>query len=216
MKSEEFVPAPIRLEVEPILRFHRYRGVDQVPPPILEVAMEMVAVAERLAVPRGCFARYPVSHVAAETLAVAEGPTFHGRCLGTHCAVAGEVVCFLLTIGPALDDRVAELTDSKELLEALFLDTAGWLAIERTFRAFRSFLAARLRPEALRLTPRLGPGYLDWPLTEQAAFFSLFDGVPAPVTLTEHCVMVPQKSLSGLFGLIAAPESGARLSRSLD
>lgn len=202
MGAAEFSPDSIRLEVEPILRFQRYRSVDQVPPPILEVAVEMMAVAEKLIDPRVCFVRRLVGRLTVDTLTVSGGPTFHGQCLGTHCAGAHELVCFLLTIGPALDDRVAEMTDRNDLLEALFLDTAGWLAIERTFRAFRACLARRLRPSGFRLSPRLGPGYLDWALTEQAALFSLFEGVRARSTLTEHCVMVPQKSLSGLFGLI--------------
>ncbi|MFQ5520454.1 MAG: hypothetical protein ACE5FK_03575, partial [Candidatus Methylomirabilia bacterium] len=184
------------------LRFQRFRSVDQVPPAILEVALEMTAVAEKLVNARVCFVRHAVAHVTADSLSVLGGTTFHGGCLGTHCAGARELVCFLLTIGSTLDDRVHELSDRKDLLEALFLDTAGWLAIERTFRSFRASLAARLRREGFRLTPRLGPGYLDWPLTEQVEFFSLFDGVRAPVTLTEHCVMVPKHSLSGLFGLI--------------
>ncbi|MFQ6673127.1 MAG: hypothetical protein ACE5KY_07490, partial [Candidatus Tectimicrobiota bacterium] len=181
------------------------RRVGQVPPPILEVAREMMAVAEKLLGPRVCFVRCPVGDVTVGTLTVSGGPTFHGRCLGTHCAGVREVACFLLTIGSALDERVAEMSDRKELLEALFLDTAGWLAIERTLRAFRRFLAACLRPEGVRLTPRLAPGHLDWPLTEQALLFSLFDGVPAPVTLNEYGVMIPKNSVSGLFGLIGFP-----------
>jgi hypothetical protein len=58
----------------------------------------------------------------------------------------------------------------------VFLDTAGWLAIEDAARAFRAHLTARIRAESLHLSPRLGPGHLDWSLTEQAEFFSLFAG----------------------------------------
>jgi hypothetical protein len=84
----------------------------------------------------------------------------------------------------------------------VFLDTAGWLAIEDAARAFRAHLTARIRAESLHLSPRLGPGYLDWSLTEQAEFFSLFAGHRLDVVLSDHCVMTPKKSISGLFGLL--------------
>jgi hypothetical protein len=202
MIVEEFVPKPVCLRLEPILRFQRYRSVDQVAPPILEVARAMVGVAEKLVDPRVIFARRRVRSVAAETLTLEGGPTFHGRCFGTHLLQAAEAVCFLATVGPALDERLSEIGDGGQLLEALFLDTAGWLAVEETVRAFRAHLASRLRPWGLRLSPRLGPGYLDWSLTEQASFFSMFNGLQVPVTLSEYSVMTPKKSVSGLFGLI--------------
>ena len=97
------------------------------------------------------------------------------------------------------------MAETDELLEALFVETAGWLAIEDALRKFRGHLTARLRPKGLRLSPRLGPGYVDWPLTEQAEFFPMFRGTSLPVSLSEYCVMTPKKSISGLFGLIPAP-----------
>ena len=75
-------------------------------------------------------------------------------------------------------------------------------AIEDALRAFRLHLRDRVRSLRLRLSPRLGPGYLDWPLEEQARLFGLFAGESIPVTLSEYCVMTPKKSISGLFGLL--------------
>jgi hypothetical protein len=133
-----------------------------------------------------------------------DGPTFSGRCFGAHLTQASDAVCFVLTLGPAVDERIGEMASGDELLEALFLETAGWLAVEDAVRKFRGHLNARLRPKRLRLTPRLGPGYVDWPLTEQPKLFSVFEGAPLPVALSEYCVMTPKKSISGLFGLIPA------------
>ncbi len=199
---ETFLPPTPRLRLEPILRFQRYRDLSRIARPILEAAEAMIAVGEKLADPQVVFLTRGVERVGPETLRLVDGPTFHGRCFGTHVASAREVACFILTIGPALDERVAEMADGSELLEALFLDTAGWLAIEDAVRAFRSHLRGRVRTQGLRLGPRLGPGYLDWPLGEQTPLFGLFSGPPLPVTLSEYCVMTPRKSISGLFGFL--------------
>ena len=200
--GEEFVPPPLSLRLEPILRFQRYRTVEQVAVPILEVAREMIALAEKLIDPRFVFATRSIERVTPEDLALRGGPSFNGRCFCTHLSRAREAVCFVMTLGPTLEERISEMADGDELLEALFLDSAGWLAIEEAVRAFRSHIAARKRGETRRLSPRLAPGYLDWPLTEQAQLFSVFDGIPLPVRLSDYSVMTPKKSLSGLFGVI--------------
>lgn len=202
MPVEHFAPDPPKLRLEPILRFQRYRTVEQVAVPILEVAREMIALAEKLVDPRFVFVTRSIERVTPEGLGLQGGPRFSGRCFGTHLSRAREAVCFVMTLGPALDERISEMADGDELLEALFLDSAGWLAIEEAVRAFRSHIATRKRGEACRLSPRLAPGYLDWPLTEQAQLFSGFDGISLPVRLSEHSVMTPKKSLSGLFGVI--------------
>lgn len=203
MRPEDFVPPAPRLRVDPLLRSQRYRDLGQVSPVIRGVAEDMVRLAEKLACPHVVFVRRRIERVTADALAISGGPTFHGRCFGTHLATAGETVGFVLTIGDALEQRVSELAENDELLEALFLDTtAGWLAIEDAVRAFRAHLTARIRVESLRLSPRLGPGYLDWPLTQQVELFELFSGHALDVTLSDHCVMTPKKSISGLFGLL--------------
>jgi hypothetical protein len=204
MPPERFVPDRPTLRVEPILRFQRYRDLGQVSPVIRDIAADMVRVAEELAAPEVAFVTRAVDRVTADSATLLDGPTFSGRCFGAHLPHATDAVCFVLTLGPAIDERIAEMAAGDELLEALFLETAGWLAVEDAVRKLRGHLNARLRPKGLRLTPRLGPGYVDWPLTEQPKLFSVFDGAPLPVALSEYCVMIPKKSISGLFGLIPA------------
>lgn len=199
---ERFVPEPPKLRLEPILRVQRYRNLGQVPPVIRDVARDMLRLVETLAAPEVVFLTKPVDRVGSDTLQLVGGPTFHSRCFGTHLGSATEVVCFLCTIGPAVDERVSRMVETDELLEALFVESGGWLAVEDALRKFRGSLAARVRPKGLRLSPRLGPGYVDWPLTEQAELFSLFHGTSLPLSLSEYCVMTPKKSISGLFGLI--------------
>jgi hypothetical protein len=201
--AQEFVPEPIRLTVFPVLRFQGYRTIEQPAAPIRDAAQAMIEAAEKLIDPRVAFITRDVERLGAESLTLSSGPTFHGRCFATHLPRARQVVCFVATLGPALDERVTGLADADDLLEAVFLEAAGWLAIEKLLRAFRGSLGARVRPRQ-RLSPRLGPGFLDWPLTEQPALFSSFGDAPLPVSVSEYCVMTPKKSISGIFGLLPA------------
>ena len=78
---------------------------------------------------------------------------------------------------------------------------AGWLAVEQATRALAWHVSDQIRDQRLGLTRRLGPGYVDWPLDEQAGLFALLADVALPVRLLESRAMLPKKSRSGLYGL---------------
>ena len=180
MPVERFVPGAPKLKLEPVLRFQRYRDLDQVAPAIRDVARDMLHLVENLAVPDVVFVKQSVDSVDRDALRLVGGPTFHGRCFQTHLAEAIEVICFVCTIGFAVDERVAQMTASEELLEALFVETAGWLAIEDALRKLRARLTADLRPKARRLSPRLAPGFMDYfRVIGDVPAGSVFAGYPA-------------------------------------
>lgn len=199
----QFVPAECRLRLAPLFRAQGYRDLDRVLPPIRLAAEAMLAEARALVAPRVFSTRRRVAGLTADALTLAGGPTFHGRCFRTHLGPAALAVPFIVTLGPALDARVDELSAQGDMLEALFLDTLGSLAIQETVRGFRLHLTASAREGGYEVSARLGPGYHDWPLTEQRELFELFAS-PLPVALTDGSVMAPLKSLSGLYALRTA------------
>jgi len=127
--------------------------------------------------------------------------TFHSAEFAKVLGGCREVVVFVLTLGAGFDAEAERFTANEEIVEALFMEMAGWIAVERVTKNFAGHLASLLRDEGLAPTRRLGPGYVDWPLEEQAALFALLDGAPLPVRLLDSCAMIPKKSRSGLYGL---------------
>jgi hypothetical protein len=112
-------------------------------------------------------------------------------------------VAFVLTLGPDVEAEAARLAEDRQIIESYLLDTAGWALLEVAVRLLRRELAARRGPGGFRLTHRLGPGHGDWPLDQQGRLLALL-GLgpgPGPVTLSAHGVLVPFKSITGLFGL---------------
>jgi hypothetical protein len=94
-------------------------------------------------------------------------------------------------------------------VEGLFLDSAGWLAVESVTRQFADRLKGESAYRGLRLTRRLGPGYsyrleggvVSWALDEQQVLFSALGHDPLPVSLLDSAAMQPKMSRSGLYGL---------------
>jgi hypothetical protein len=192
---------PGRLAVDPwtVLRLARYRRRDEAPAPVWDATRAMATRAGELAAPAAAVRLVRVATVAEGRVCLAEGPCFSGRAVVRHLGGAGQAIAFVLTLGPALEAEVAVLGQRHDLLEAYLLDLAGWAGLEAAVRALRQDLVAAL-PGA-HVSHRLGPGHRDWPLTEQGALLSLFAAAGAPVHLSEHGVLIPFKSISGIFGV---------------
>jgi hypothetical protein len=181
----------------------KYRKIEAVSPVVRETAARMAALAETLVEPQAWQARGRLTRVEpGGSVLLAGGLAFHSRALARRLAQAVEVAIVLLTVGSELERRAQEMIRNGQFVEGLLLDTAGWVVIEVLIKDIRRHLAAEARAQGLRLTGRMAPGFGDWGLEQQRALFSAFDGAGVSVRLTEACVMLPLKSVSGLYGLV--------------
>jgi hypothetical protein len=108
----------------------------------------------------------------------------------------GRVFPYVLTIGSKLEAAAAE---SGDYLEQYYLETIADTAIV----CVREYFEAQLRSRfALGKISRLGPGSLEaWPISEQRHLFSILGDVESAigVRLTESLLMIPRKSISGIY-----------------
>jgi hypothetical protein len=194
----------VRVDPDLVLRLQRYRQLDRVPPRLHEVARQTAALAEALIAPQGWMWRGPVRHVDSDGSVRVGEFAFNSRVLARTLERAVEAIILLLTVGDALERRAHDLIGEEHLVEGLLLDTAGWAALDAMLKQVRQRLAADARREGRRLTARLAPGFADWGLEQQRELFAAFDGVALPVRLTDAQVMLPRKSLTGLYGMVPA------------
>ncbi|MEP6655668.1 MAG: hypothetical protein ABJC33_00445 [Betaproteobacteria bacterium] len=207
-----YVPLAPVIQAERILRIQGYPDLDRVRPAIRNSAQSMAALAPQLSSARVGYGRIPIRSIRNDVLEV-EGGQFHCAAFARILFGCTEVAAFVLTVGPRLDARVVELTEAGELLDALLLETAGWLCIEDATRQFKVHLREEANARGCRITSRMGPGYsyklaarvCIWPLEEQIELFGLFQGADLPVAVMESCAMQPKMSRSGLFGVAPLP-----------
>lgn len=199
-RIEAWRPGHLTLDPWIVLRLARYRRRDEVVPAIREAAAAMAAEAEALIEPTARLAPVRLAAIEPDGVRLVDGPRFSGRTVAAGLAGCRLAVGFVLTLGPRLEQQVSVLAARRELLESYLLDTAGWAAIEAAVRALRLDLRERVRSSGWRIGHRIAPGYGDWPLTEQALLLGLF-GTDIPARLSEHRVLVPFKSITGVFGL---------------
>lgn len=191
----------IRVRTEPMLRIHGYPEPDHAPPRIREAAARMAACAERLFRLDLAYRPVWIRRCDGHTLTLETDTTLNcgnSGCKLTDCTM---VVAFFLTAGEGLDKEGARLQSNGQFLDALFLETAGWLGIEAATKSFAAHLRDWAQAHGYALRSRLAPGYGSWPLADQKPLLSLFDGLAVPVRLLESCAMTPKMSRSGLYGL---------------
>jgi len=192
-----WAPAPLCVDSWTVLRMSRYRRREEVVPPIWEAARAMTARAADLAEPRALLRLVRVAPLGADRVRLAGGPIFTGRAPAALLAGCPTAVAFVLTLGPRLEAESGALAARRELLEAFLLETAGWATIEAAVRALRQNLRAR----GGHVTHRLGPGHRDWPVGDQRALVDLLAPPADLVRLSDDGLLVPFKSVSGVFGL---------------
>ena len=155
------------------------------------------AAARELLAPRAVYRPFAVEGIADGIVALAGGQRFSGARLGTLFAGAEQLVVTVGTIGRALEEEVSRLFAAAEFMDAVVLDAIGSVAVEEVCQYVRSLLCRRYGDEAgLRVGPSLSPGYQYWDLRDQRVIFALVPAEAIGVSLTDSCLMVPQKSES--------------------
>jgi hypothetical protein len=119
-------------------------------------------------------------------------------------------VFFTATLGPAIDLEIRRLTQNNCLSDAFIIDTMGSVAVEQLVERFYQLMRSYFINQGKGVTLRFSPGYCDWPLQEQRKVFRLVKGDLIGVQLTDSCLMTPQKSVSGIFGITKDVESGQK------
>ena len=127
---------------------------------------------------------------------ILDGISFTSRVLRRNLENVGRVFPFVLTAGRGVDELIAA---SGEMLEKYLLDEIGNMVLREARGRFERELRSRF---ALETISCMAPGSLaEWPIEEQAPLFRLLPGVEAAVgvRLTKSFLMLPRKSISGIY-----------------
>ena len=200
---------PVDVRAERILRIQGYRDMERVRRPIRRSAEKAAETVCEIADGEVGLRRVAIDACNGSSLRLADGERFECDAFERFLGACESVVVFAMTAGSAIDRRIDELTAAEDLLSALMLDTAGWLAVESVTRAFSERLKADCEPHGLRLTRRMGPGYTyrmgrataQWRLEEQTGLFRVLGEDASPVAALDSGAMLPKMSRSGLYGL---------------
>lgn len=194
---------PVTLTAEEIIAAPKTRRIN---PSLLRDAEEAIAVGQTLWQPQAVYDWIDVRKVDGELaiLSASNGSetVLHIGPKADLLAPAKRVLVSLVTIGPALEQKVNELQNGGDHMKAYLLDSAGVVALGATGEALRCLVEETASELGWGVSPSLSPGSLvGWSLRGQRALCALLPLDEIGVRLNEHCVLEPHKSASGLVGL---------------
>jgi hypothetical protein len=115
-----------------------------------------------------------------------------------HCS---QVAIFLVTIGEYLEETALQLAKDGLILQSTVLDAIGSDAVEQVADFVQDGIKEIAEAQGLVTSRRFSPGYCDWNIGQQRMLFYALTGNTLGVRLTGECLMIPQKSISGIIGI---------------
>jgi len=126
---------------------------------------------------------------------------FHSEVIARLLERAEEVAVFALTIGTELENEAARLAREGLILQATMLETIGSLYTEQLADWVETRIGDLARTRGLTTSRRLSPGHCDWDVNQQKTVFRILKEDCTRIRLTDSCLMIPRKSISGIIGI---------------
>jgi len=133
-----------------------------------------------------------------------QGPvTFNtGRIIGRQLRGASRFAVFVATAGSGYLQWLNAVNRRADMFQTYVMDVVGSQIVESVADHMEQVLQAELNASSFHRTNRFSPGYCGWQVSEQPALFSLFnEPEPCGIKLNESCLMLPEKSVSGVIGV---------------
>jgi cobalamin-dependent methionine synthase I len=150
--------------------------------------------------PKAVYETFAVARVKEGYELVKAGYRLTGSILLKHLKQIEMVTLFACTIGEELEQRVKALIDEGRMTEATIIDAVAGEAVEGVANQVNEIIQREANLKKYKLRRRFSPGYGDWGIEEQKEVLRLIEAEKIGLSLTEACVMVPEKSISALIG----------------
>lgn len=168
---------------------------------IVKSAEDSVKMAQGMAKPAALFVTKKLLSIEANSVTLDGGMKLSGSSLSSYLEGAEEVCLFLVTIGSSIESEASDRMKRSDSLDGYMLDRIGSMAVEALAESLEDYIRKEYEANQKSVSMRLSPGYCDWTVEEQVKFNEILDFSKIGVRLTESCMMIPRKSISGLIAI---------------
>lgn len=137
------------------------------------------------------------------TIELEDGTILSGMALSELLSQSGEVILMASTAGPDVMGRIRALFEGDRASDAVIMDAAASEIADAGLDFLMDYMATYLRREGKVLTKnRFSPGYGDFTIEQQAHFARLLDIGKLGISLSETCMLIPEKSVLAVAGVV--------------
>jgi len=193
----------LSLDVNQVLRREGIKKYSRLRPKMETLIRELLVSMENdhLLETAVAYENYSITAVKHSELWLKGKAALRGPLLPSVLAEAKELAVMVCTIGPKLEERVADCFGKNEPLRGLLLDGIGSAAVDALSQEACRFVMHEASLHGYQAGSPLNPGMPGFPITEQRQMMKLVPSEGIGVSLTSSGVIVPCKSTSMVIGL---------------
>jgi len=191
----------IDIDSKQVLRNIGYTNCRKLPARLMTLISDYVEYPSHIIDPSYSCVIRDVELVLGEYTFIEGSVLFKSKVIARLLEKCKKVAIFALTIGDFLEETVSQLAEDGLVLQATVLDAIGSVAVESVADYVERGIKDIASAKGLCISQRFSPGYCDWNIRQQNMLFQAMNGDSAGVRLTDGCLMIPQKSISGVIGL---------------
>lgn len=133
---------------------------------------------------------------------ICDGIVFHtGTIIADAMDQTSMTAVFTVTLGNKSEEWLEAVKMDDNIMHEFVANSIASVFVDGITEVLISFLKAECDREGLNITNNYSPGYCGWPLEEQRLLFPLLPDDISGITLTDSCLMLPIKSVSGIIGI---------------
>lgn len=179
----------------------RYAGMnpsskDFPPEEVSSAVREALALAE----PRGIWQVLPYDNK--NGIICGDFPMkLEGNAIKHHLANSSSVAVLAVTVGDEIEKQSDAHFKAGEYVKGLLLDAAATTSVEHLADQVDELIQKEASKNGEKTVWRFSPGYGDWPIYQQKQFCQLIQAEKIGVSVTDHSMLFPRKSVSAIIGL---------------
>ncbi|OPY14359.1 MAG: Vitamin B12 dependent methionine synthase, activation domain [Syntrophus sp. PtaB.Bin001] len=208
--QSDFETIRIDLPREQIYRRLGYRrNATIISPRQTEEIERYMEEAQSLISLKGTFLRLPIREISEDRVVLEGDVIFASRNLARFLKQCREAALMGATAGPAIMAAISEDAAGRNVTRAVVMDATASETTDAALDWIMSYLGNSLRREGrILLNRRYSAGYGDFLLENQRTLYRLLQLERFGVTLTDSCLLVPEKSVTAITGIIKAGSGG--------
>jgi hypothetical protein len=151
--------------------------------------------------PKGIYSIFEIKEIKGDEVYFDSGNIFKGPNISKILKGSEIAIIYIFTLGSGVDLLIRETNEVGDNIAVIIMDSITTNILEY----LGIYIAGKIKKEGLRKrgwasTCSYSPGQYKWTIEEQKEIFSMLDGSKIGVQLNSSYIMVPFKTVSGVYG----------------
>jgi hypothetical protein len=151
--------------------------------------------------PKAIYSNFEIEKIIDNRVYFKSGNIFTGPNISKILTGSITTTIFITSLGSMTDKIIKAASDSGDMLATIVMDAITTELLGILGNHVGEFIKKEgIREKNWGSTCEYSPGQYKWTIEEQKELFSMVDGNKISVELNDSCLMIPFKSISGVYG----------------